>query len=203
MTSRSATFSPAFASFEADRRQASGPARAGRGARQQAHAGLSLRGQAGAIGIDIAVIGCDGTVERSVRPGAQRLEISVRLPRDVERPGAFEAVVDALRGRRCRREVPSHAIAYASGEDLHGRVIGVSTDRVARAVPLRGWSFLRMPTVAEPHRTVGGVPVTMSDCEADEAVRSDTILGPPAARGRARPGCAFCHRPVTDKGAKL
>ncbi len=131
-----------------------------------------------ALGAEIGVTYLNEKAERFVRPLAERLEASLCLPLDVERPGELEAVFETIRQRWGRLDFVVHSIAFAPREDLHGRVIDVSAEGFARAMHISCWSFLRMAHLAEPLMTEGGVLVTMSYYGADKVVENYNIMGP-------------------------
>ena|SRR5258708_1033552 len=55
-----------------------------------------------------------------------------------------------------------HSLAFASREDLHGRVVDCSRTGFLTAMDVSCWSFIRMAHLAEPLMHDGGVMFTMT-----------------------------------------
>lgn len=131
-----------------------------------------------AFGADIAVTYLNEKAEPHVRPLAEALDADVILKLDVSRPGELDAVFETIAQRWGRLDFVIHSIAFAPREDLHGRVIDVSSDGFAQAMHVSCWSFLRMAKLAEPLMGHGGVLVTMSYYGADKVVGNYNVMGP-------------------------
>jgi enoyl-[acyl-carrier protein] reductase I len=129
-------------------------------------------------GADLAVTWLNARAEPRVRPLAQALGAQIMAPLDVSEPGALEALFDAIGRQWGRLDILLHSIAFAPKADLHGRVIDVSAEGLARAMDISVHSFLRMIHCAEPLMTQGGVCLTVSFFGASRVVPRYNVMGP-------------------------
>jgi enoyl-[acyl-carrier protein] reductase I len=131
-----------------------------------------------AFGAELAVTWLNEKAERFVRPLAERLQASIMMPLDVERPDEVDAVFARIADEWGRLDFVIHSLAFAPRDDLHGRVVDCSAEGFTQAMRVSAWSFLRMAKLAEPLMTKGGVLVTMSYYGADKVVDNYNMMGP-------------------------
>ena len=129
-------------------------------------------------GAELAVTWLNDKARPQVEPLAQELGAPIAMALDVEKPGAMEAVFDAVRERWGRLDFVLHSIAFAPAADLHGRVADSSREGFARAMDISCHSFVRMARLAEPLMADGGTLLTMSYLGADEVVPHYGVMGP-------------------------
>lgn len=108
---------------------------------------------------------------------AEQLGATLYLPCDVTIPGSLESVFDTLKESWGSLDFVLHSMAYASKDDLHGRVVDVSSDGLAQAMDISCHSFIRVVKLAEPLMINGGSLVTMSYLGADRVVPNYGVMG--------------------------
>jgi enoyl-[acyl-carrier protein] reductase I len=100
------------------------------------------------------------------------------MPLNVAKEGQLEAVFERIQQTWGRLDFLLHSIAYASKEDLHGRLTDCSRDGFLESMDISCHSFLRMARLAEPLMTNGGALFTMSYHGAEKVVEHYNVMGP-------------------------
>ncbi len=131
-----------------------------------------------AFGADLAITYLNDKAKRFVEPLARQLEAPLFLPLDVQVEGQMEAVFAAIGERFGRIDFALHSIAFAPGEDLHGRVVDCSRAGFLQAMDVSCHSFIRMARLAEPLMQDGGALFTMSYYGAEKVVENYNLMGP-------------------------
>ncbi len=131
-----------------------------------------------AAGARLAVTYLNDHALPHVQPVAEAVGAELVLPLDLSRPGALEAVFDAVRARWGRLDFLLHAVAFCPADDLRGRVTDVSQAGFAQAMDISCHSFLRMARLAEPLMAQGGSLMTLSYYGAEKVVDHYNIMGP-------------------------
>jgi enoyl-[acyl-carrier protein] reductase I len=131
-----------------------------------------------AEGAELAVTYLNVKAEPYVRPLAEQVNAAVILPLDVLDDAQMEAVFDALKARWGKLDFLLHAIAFASKEDLQGRVTDCSRRGFLTAMEISCYSFIRMAHYAEPLMTAGGCLLTTSNYGGEQVVEHYNIMGP-------------------------
>jgi enoyl-[acyl-carrier protein] reductase I len=131
-----------------------------------------------AFGAELAVTYLNDKAEPYVRPLADRIQASLVLPLDVEKPGELEAVFAAIKAKWGRLDFVIHSIAFAPRADLHGRVVDCSADGFSQAMRVSCHSFLAMAHLSEPLMDRGGCLIAMSYYGADKVVGNYNMMGP-------------------------
>jgi enoyl-[acyl-carrier protein] reductase I len=129
-------------------------------------------------GAELAVTYRNAKAEPFVRPLAERLGSPIIEPCDVREPGQLEAVFSIIREEWGRLDFLLHSIAYATKEDLHGRVTDCSQAGFAMAMDVSCHSFIRMARLAEPLMTQGGCLLTVTFYGAEKVVEEYNLMGP-------------------------
>jgi enoyl-[acyl-carrier protein] reductase I len=129
-------------------------------------------------GADLAVTYRNAKTESFVRPLAVRLGSPIVVPCDVREPGQLEAVFSRIRYERGRLDFLLHSIAFATKEDLHGRVTDCSQAGFAMAMDVSCHSFIRMARLAEPLMMDGGFLLTVTFYGAEKVVEEYNMMGP-------------------------
>ncbi|MFN2375050.1 MAG: enoyl-ACP reductase FabI [Candidatus Binatia bacterium] len=129
-------------------------------------------------GAEIAVTWLNDRARAHVEPLADSLGAVLRMPLDVEQPGAVAEVFEAVRDRWGRLDFLVHSIAFAPAADLRGRVLDCTSAGFETAMRVSCYSLIEMAKHAEPLMTDGGAIVTMSFAGADRTVPSYGMMGP-------------------------
>lgn len=131
-----------------------------------------------AAGAELAVTWLNEKARPQVEPLAEALGAGIRLPLDVEEPGALARVFDEIRTRWGRLDFLVHSIAFAPAADLRGRVVDCSAAGFEKAMRISCYSLIEMARHAEPLMKGGGAIVTMSFAGADRAIPTYGLMGP-------------------------
>lgn len=100
------------------------------------------------------------------------------LPCDVTVEGSLEKTFSHIRERWGTLDVLVHSIAFATRDDLHGRVVDSSRDGFLRAMDVSCHSFIRMAKLAEPLMQRGGALFTMTYIGAEKVIAEYSVMGP-------------------------
>lgn len=131
-----------------------------------------------AYGADLAVTYLNEKAERFVRPLAEELDAEIFMPMDVSVPGQMESVFEEIKKKWGKLDFVIHAIAFASRDDLHGRVVDCSREGFMQAMDISCHSFIRMAHLAEPLMTDGGCLITLSFYGGRKVVEHYNVMGP-------------------------
>lgn len=131
-----------------------------------------------AAGAELAITWLNDKARPHVEPLAREIGAPLQMPLDVEQPGQLEAVFEAIAAQWGELDFVLHSIAFAPGDDLHGRVTDCSREGFARAMDISCHSFMRMARLSEPLMKNGGSLITMSYLGADEVVENYGMMGP-------------------------
>ena len=130
------------------------------------------------LGAELAVTYLNEKAMAYVEPLAREVEASIFMPLNVSVEGQLEAVFEKIEQRWGRLDFLLHSIAFASKEDLHGRLADCSRDGFLEAMDISCHSFIRMTRLAEPLMTNGGALFTMSYHGAEKVVEHYNVMGP-------------------------
>ena len=100
------------------------------------------------------------------------------MPLDLQREGQLEAVFAQIEKQWGKLDLCLHSIAFASKEDLQGRVVDCSRSGFLLAMDISCWSFIRMAKLAEPLMKDGGALFTMTYYGSQMVVEHYNIMGP-------------------------
>ncbi|MBW0156652.1 enoyl-ACP reductase FabI [Sedimentimonas flavescens] len=131
-----------------------------------------------AQGAELGVTWLNARAEPHVRPLAEELGATIKLPLDVTAPGQMEDVFEEIGRKWGRLDTILHSIAFAPKADLHGRVIDSSAEGFGQAMDISVHSFLRMIRMAEPLMPEGGTCLSVSFFGSTRVVRHYNIMGP-------------------------
>lgn len=130
-------------------------------------------------GATLVVTYLNAKAEKHVRPLAEELGTELFLPLDVSQDDQMDAVFKAIRDTYGRLDICLHAIAFATKEDLHGRVVDSSAAGFAQAMDISCHSFVRMVRLAEPlMQPDGGTCLTVSYYGSVKVVEHYNMMGP-------------------------
>lgn len=129
-------------------------------------------------GGDLAITYLNDKAKPHVEPLAEKVAAPIFLPCDVATPGQLEAVFDMIRRDWGRLDFLFHSIAWASKEDLHGRLTDCSAEGFAESMLISCHSFIHMAKLAEPLMVDGGSLMTLSYYGAEKVVDHYNVMGP-------------------------
>lgn len=129
-------------------------------------------------GADLAVTYLNDKAKPYVEPLARQVAAPIFLPCNVAEPGQLESVFDSIRTTWGRLDILFHSIAWASKEDLHGRLTDCSADGFAESMLISCHSLIRMAKLAEPLMDKGGSLMTLSYYGAEKVVDHYNVMGP-------------------------
>jgi enoyl-[acyl-carrier protein] reductase I len=130
------------------------------------------------LGAELAVTYFNEKAMPHVEPLAREVEASIFMPLNVAAEGELEAVFEKIEQSWGRLDFLLHSIAFASKEDLHGRLADCSRDGFLESMDISCHSFIRMARLAEPLMTNGGALFTMSYHGAEKVVEHYNVMGP-------------------------
>jgi enoyl-[acyl-carrier protein] reductase I len=130
------------------------------------------------FGADVAVTYLNDKSKPYVEPLAKELGAQIFMPLDLQREGQLEAVFAQIEKQWGMLDLCLHSIAFASKEDLQGRVVDCSRSGFLLAMDISCWSFIRMAKLAEPLMKDGGALFTMTYYGSQMVVEHYNIMGP-------------------------
>jgi enoyl-[acyl-carrier protein] reductase I len=134
------------------------------------------------LGAELAITYQNEKARPFVEPLLKNLNATIFLPCDVaiegNKEGSLEFVFETIKTKWNKLDTAIHSIAFASKEDLHGRVTDSSSKGFALAMDVSCHSFVRMAHLAEPLMANGGSLFTMSYYGSEKVVDNYGIMGP-------------------------
>lgn len=131
-----------------------------------------------ARGAQIAMTYLNDKARRFVEPLAKAVDAQLLMPLDVQIPEQQAALFSAIGERWGALDALLHSIAFASREDLHGRVTDCSVEGFTQAMDISCHSLLRLARAGEPLMSAGGSILTLSYYGAEKAIPGYGIMGP-------------------------
>jgi enoyl-[acyl-carrier protein] reductase I len=131
-----------------------------------------------AAGADLAITYLNEKARRFVEPLAQEAKAGIFLPLDVTDPDQMDALFAAIATKWGKLDFLLHSIAFASKDDLHGRVTDSSAAGFSAAMDVSCHSLIRLAQRAEPLMKEGGSILTMSFYGSEKVVPGYGIMGP-------------------------
>ena len=131
-----------------------------------------------AAGAELAITYLNERSDKYVRPFAEELEAPIYMPCDVQQPGELEAVFEEIEKKWGKLDFLVHSIAFASKDDLHGRLVDCSLEGFQLAMDVSCHSLMRMTRLAEPLMKDGGSILSMSYLGSERAVENYGAMGP-------------------------
>jgi len=118
-----------------------------------------------------------GSLEKRVRPLAERAGSNVVLPCDVKDDGSVDAVFDKLRSGWDGLDFVVHAIAHADKEELKGRYLETTRDNFLRSLDISCYSFTKVCRSAATLMNNGGSLLTLSYLGAERVMPHYNVMG--------------------------
>jgi len=113
-----------------------------------------------------------------ITPIFEELGVELSMKCDVTEEGSLEAVFDAIEKKYGKLDIGVHSIAFAPKDDLHGRIVDISSEGFKQAMDISCHSFIHMAQHAEKLMKDGGTLLTMSYCGSEKVVPNYGIMGP-------------------------
>lgn len=129
-------------------------------------------------GADVAMTFLNEKAKPFVAPLAEELGAQIFMPCDVSKEGELERVFAAIEAKFGKLDIVFHSIAWASKDDLHGRLTDCSAHGFAQSMSISCHSFIRMARLAEPMMPRGGSLMTLSYFGAEKVVDHYNVMGP-------------------------
>ncbi|MDY0291027.1 MAG: enoyl-ACP reductase [Desulfuromonadaceae bacterium] len=128
-------------------------------------------------GAEMAFTYLNESLEKRVRPLAQRLDSNIILPCDVSKDEEIEAVFEELRKEWGSIDFVVHAVAFADREDLKHPYSQTSRDGFKLAMDISAYSLVAVTRCAVPLMSAGGSIVTLTYLGAQRAVPNYNVMG--------------------------
>ena len=129
-------------------------------------------------GADVAVTYLNDKAKKYVQPLADKLESPICMKLDVTQTQEQEALFATIEEKWGKLDFLLHSIAFATKEDLNGRVIDSSRAGFCQAMDISCHSLMRLAKSAEPLMKDGGSIITMSYYGAEKVVTNYNLMGP-------------------------
>lgn len=130
------------------------------------------------LGAEIAVTYLNEKAEKYVKPLADELDAKIFMPCNVQKEGELEAVFAEIEKQWGKLDFLIHSIAFASMDDLHGRLTDCSLDGFLMSMDVSCHSLLRMTKLAEPLMKDGGSIMSMSYLGSERVIKNYNAMGP-------------------------
>ena len=128
-------------------------------------------------GAELAFTYLNGSLEKRVRPLAEKLDSTVILPCDVSRDEDIEAVFEELRKEWGSIDFVVHAVAFADREDLKRPFSQTSRDGFNLAMDISAYSLVAVTRCAVPLMNEGGSILSLTYLGAQRAVPNYNVMG--------------------------
>lgn len=129
-------------------------------------------------GAELAITYLNDKARPYVEPLARELNAPLFMPLDVAQPGQLEAVFAEVTRVWGRLDGVVHSIAFATKNDLQGRLVDCSAEGFALAMDVSVHSLIRMARLAEPLMPDGGTLLTMTFIGSHRVVPNYNLMGP-------------------------
>jgi enoyl-[acyl-carrier protein] reductase I len=118
------------------------------------------------------------SMERRVRPLAEKVEAELIEPADVTRPEELDALFEKVKNEWGTLDGVVHSLAFANKEDLAGRFIETSRQGFQTALDISAYSLIDLARRAEPlMKEQGGSIVTMTYLGAERVIPNYNLMG--------------------------
>jgi len=129
-------------------------------------------------GADLAITYVNEGTRPYVADLATRVDAPIFMPCNVAKPGALEAVFEAITERWGKLDFLLHAVGSIRPQDLRGRLTDCSAEGFSQGMHVSVHSLIRMARLAEPLMPGGGSLITLSFLGAERVVDHYNVMGP-------------------------
>lgn len=130
------------------------------------------------MGAELAATYLNEKTKEYAGPLVEELDISVFEPCDLLVDGQLEKVFEKIDKEWGKLDFLVHSLAFATKEDLQGRVVDCSRDGFGRAMDISCHSFMAMAKLAEPLMKDGGSLTTLTFSGSNRVLEEYGIMGP-------------------------
>lgn len=129
-------------------------------------------------GAELAVTYLNDKAKRFVAPLSKEIDAPIFAPLDVRDTAQEDALFAEIEQKWGKLDFVLHSIAFAPGDDLHGRVVDCSRDGFLAAMDISCHSFARIARRAEPLMTDGGALLTVTYMGSERVIDHYGVMGP-------------------------
>lgn len=129
-------------------------------------------------GAELAVTYLNDKAKRFVAPLSKEIDAPIFAPLDVRDAAQEDALFAEIEQKWGKLDFVLHSIAFAPGDDLHGRVVDCSRDGFLAAMDISCHSFARIARRAEPLMTDGGALLTVTYMGSERVIDHYGVMGP-------------------------
>ncbi|KZB65625.1 enoyl-ACP reductase [Thalassospira lucentensis] len=129
-------------------------------------------------GAELTITYLNDKAEKHVRPLAEGLGAPIITPLDVQNEDQMDRLFGRIADQWGKLDFVLHSIAFAPGDDLHGRVIDCSRDGFLTAMDISCHSFQRLAKRAEPLMIDGGALLTVTYMGSERVIDHYGVMGP-------------------------
>ncbi len=131
-----------------------------------------------AAGCELAFTYMGETLERRVRPLAEKVNSKIIVPMNAQNDAEMDAVFDKLKQEWNGLDFLIHSIAFANREDLDGRFVDTSREGFLLSMDVSAFSLVALSKRAEPlMEGREGAIVTLSYIGATRVVPNYNVMG--------------------------
>lgn len=129
-------------------------------------------------GAELAITYLNDKARPYVTPLAEQLSAPILLPLNVQNDEQLDTLFAEMKAKWGKLDFLLHCIAFASKNDLQGRVVDCSREGFLTAMDISCYSFIRMAHLALPLMTNGGCLLTTSYYGGERVVEHYNMMGP-------------------------
>ncbi|MGE4544775.1 MAG: enoyl-ACP reductase [Pedobacter sp.] len=157
--------------------------------------------QVKAAGATLAFTYLNNTLEKRVRPLAEKLDAELILPCDLSKNEDVEAVFKTVGEKWGELDFVVHAVAFANREDLQNPFSQTSREGFALAMDISAYSLVAVSRAATPLMKKGGSIVTMTYLGAQRAVPNYNVMG--VAKAALEASTRYLAAELGEKGIRV
>jgi enoyl-[acyl-carrier protein] reductase I len=128
-------------------------------------------------GAALALTYVGASIERRVRPLAEKIGAQLVLPCDVSNDGDIEELFASVGDRWGRIDIVVHAVAFALRDELRGRFVQTTRAGFHTALDVSVYSLIGIARAAEPLMRNGGSILTLSYFGAEKVLPNYNVMG--------------------------
>ncbi|GBD43370.1 Enoyl-[acyl-carrier-protein] reductase [NADH] FabI [bacterium HR40] len=129
-------------------------------------------------GAELAITYQGATLEKRVRPLAEKLEASIVRDADVTDSASLDRLFETIAAVWGRLDFLVHAVAWSDKEQLKGRYIDTTRDNFARTLDISCYSFTDLARRAEPlMQDKGGSLLTLTYHGSERVMPHYNVMG--------------------------
>lgn len=131
-----------------------------------------------AAGAEIGMTYLNEKAKPHVEPLAKEINAEIFMPLDLTKEGESEAFFEAVIDKWGSIDFLVHSLAYCPMEDLHARVVDVSSKGFCQAMEVSCYSLIKFSKCVEDMMPHGGSILTLTYLGGQKVVHNYNIMGP-------------------------